>query len=285
MWRPSLVVEAVSRMSPRRSATSTFSSSIFPYSWRVSGVGLRMKSARVAIEQDVIAAGQFAANVVEPDDGGDIHRSGHDRGMGSLASLFGGKAKDERAVDGRGVGRGEVPRDDDVRFVFGGDGARRLPEEVPDHAARDVLDIHDALAKVGIVDGSERAAILLRHLVEGVFDIVTLVFEIAEDLVDQRAVFDDEKMRVKDAGILGADRVRDTLLDFKKLGASGDESGLETRDLLGKFLRGDRAKGDFLVVQPVDNDLEHGRCPALQELPENEFPACFGHHFHSRRKA
>ena len=128
-----------------------------------------------------------------------------------------------------------------------------FPEEVPDHAARDVLDIHDALAQVGIVDGAEGAAILFRHLVEGVFDVVTLVFEIPKDLIDQRAVFDDEKMGVKNAGILGANGVRDTLLDLKKLGASGDECGLEARDFFGKLLRGDRVKGNLLIVQPVNN--------------------------------
>ena len=100
--------------------------------------------------------------------------------------------------------------------------------------------------------------VLFRDLVEGVFDVVTLVFEIPKNLVDQRAVFDNEKMGVKNAGVLGANGVRDTLLDLKKLGASGDEGGLKTRDLFGKFLRGDRAKRNFLVVQPVDNNPRVG---------------------------
>jgi hypothetical protein len=145
-----------------------------------------------------------------------------------------------------------------MRFVFGGNGVRCLPEEVPDYAARNVLDINDALTQVGIVDGPKGAAVLFRDLVERVFDVVTLVFEIPEDLVDQCAVLDNEKMGIKNAGVLAANGVRDTLLDLKKFGASGDKGGLETCDFLGKFLRRNRAKGDFFVVQPMHHHSRMG---------------------------
>ena len=90
---------------------------------------------------------------MEPDDGGNIQRPGHDGGVRGLASLFGRKAEDECAVDGGRVGWGEIVRNDNVRFVFRGNRARRLSDEVLDDAARNVLDVHDAFAKVRIVNG------------------------------------------------------------------------------------------------------------------------------------
>ena len=191
---------------------------------------------------------------MEPDNGGNIHRPGHDGGMGGLASLLGRKAEDECAVDGGCVGRGEIARHDDVRLVLRGNRVGRLSEEVPDDAACNVLDVHDTFAQVRIVDGPECAAILLRDLVESVFHVVAFVFEVAENFIDKRAVFDHEKMGVEDAGILRANRIRNTLLDFKKLGPGGNEGGLEARDLFGKFASGDRSNGDFFVVQPVHSD-------------------------------
>ena len=233
MWRPSLVVEAVSRMSPRRWATWTFRCSILPYSWRVSVGGIEDENAGITIEKDVVAAREAAAQVMDADDGGNIHRASHDGGMRGLASLFGGKTKDERAVDRCGIGRGEIPGDNNVWLVFGRDHAGRLSEQVPNHAARDVLDIDHPLAKIGIIDGAESAAILLRDLMEGVFDIVSLLFKISEDFIDQRAVFDHQKMRIKNPRILGADGVGDSLLDLEQLGASGDQGRFETGDFLG----------------------------------------------------
>ena len=194
--------------------------------------GIEDENAGVTIEKDVVPTREAAAKFMDADDGGNIHRSRHDRGMRSLASLFGGKTKDERAIDRGGVRRGEIPSDNNVRLVFGGDHARSLTEQVPNHPAGDILDIDHALAKVRIVDGAECAAILLRHLMEGVFDIVPLFFKIPEDLVDERAVFNDQKMRIKNPRILGPDRIGDSLLNLEQLGASRNQSRFKTRDLL-----------------------------------------------------
>ena len=85
------------------------------------------------------------------------------------------------------------------------------------------------------------------------FHIVTIVFERAENFIDQRAVFDHQKMGVEDARIFRSNRIRNTLLDLEKLGPGGYEGGLEARDFFGKFARGDRSKGRFFVVRPVNN--------------------------------
>ena len=135
--------------------------------------------------------------------------------MRGLASLFGGKTKDEGTVDRRGVGRGEIPGDDNVWLVFGGNHARRLSEQVPNYPAGDVLDIDHPLAKIRVIDGAESAAILLGHLMEGVFDIVPLFFKISKDLIDKRAVFNHQKMRIKDPRILASDGVGDSLLNLE----------------------------------------------------------------------
>ena len=177
--------------------------------------GIEDENAGVTIKKDVVPTREAAAKVMYADDGGDIHRSRHDRGMRCLASLLGGKTKHERAINRGGVRRGEIPGDNNMWLVFGGDHARSLAEQVPNHPAGDVLDIDHALAKVWIVDGAERAAILLRYLMEGVFDIVPLFLKIAKDLIDEGAIFHDQKMRIKDPGILGPDRVGDSLLNSK----------------------------------------------------------------------
>ena len=163
-----------------------------------------------------------------------------------------------------------------MRFVFGGDGARRLAKKVPDHSARDVFNIHDPLAQVRIVNCSESAAILLRHLVKGIFDIVPVAFEIAEDLVDERAVLDDKKVRVKNAGIFGADGVGNALLNFEKFGARGDEGGLKTRNFFGKFLGGNRVKGNLLVVQPVDKYSSVSDARRYRDTLETSFLLALG---------
>ena len=124
-------------------------------------MGLEGENAGITIEKNVVPAREAAAKVMDADNRGNIHRSSHDRGMRSLAPLFGSKTKDKRAIDRRGVRRGQIPGDNNVRLVFGGNHPRRFTEEVSNHPAGDVLDINDALTKIRIVDGAECAAILL----------------------------------------------------------------------------------------------------------------------------
>ncbi len=126
------------------------------------------------------------------------------------------------------------------------------------HATGDILDIHDAFAQIGIIDLAERLAVLFRDLVEDVLDVVALLFEIAQHLVNQCAVFDHEEMRVEDAGILGANGIRDSLLDLQELGTGGDEGGFKARDFLRKLLVRNLTEGNFLFINPMNNRLGMG---------------------------
>ena len=139
--------------------------------------------------------------------------------MRSLASLFGGETKDERAVDRGGVGRSQIPGDNNVRLVFGGNKTGRLTEHVSNHPAGDVLDVDHALAEIGIINGAKGATILLRHLMKRVFDTVSLFLKIAEDFIDECAVFNHQRCASKIPRILGSDGVGNSLLDFKQFGA------------------------------------------------------------------
>ena len=85
---------------------------------------------------------------------------------------------------------------------------------MPEDALGHVLDVDDALLEVGVVDRGEGAAILFRDLVKNEFDVVQSAFQSAQGLVDERAVFDDQQVRVEDAGIGRADRPGDFLLDI-----------------------------------------------------------------------
>jgi len=80
----------------------------------------------------------------------------------------------------------------------------------------------------------------------------------AQGLVDERAVFDDQQVRVEDAGIGRADRPGDFLLDIEKLLPRGNEGGLEAFDLTGDIRFLDVAKRDFLFILPMDDDLGLG---------------------------
>jgi hypothetical protein len=50
---------------------------------------------------------------------------------------------------------------------------------------------------------------------KGVFDVMSLFFEISQDLVNQRAVFNDQKMRIKDPGVLGPNGISYALLNLE----------------------------------------------------------------------
>ena len=139
-----------------------------------------------------------------------------------------------------------------------GNDARRLSEHMANHAARDILDIDHPLAEIRVINRAQRAAILLGDLVERVLHVVAFVFQVPEDLVDQRAIFNDEKMRVKNPRILRADGVRNALLDLQKLGASRDQSRFEAGNLFGQLFGGNCPKRDLFVVQPMHDDPSVG---------------------------
>ena len=172
--------------------------------------------------------------------------------------MLGDEAADQRAVDEGGVRRCEIARDDDVGMVQAVEFLSRFSEQVPEDALGHILDVDDALLQVGVVDRTERAAVFFRDLVENEFDVVQLALQSAQGLVDQRAVLDHQEVRVEDTGIVRTDRPGDFLLDIEKLLTRGDEGGLEAFDLAGDVRLLDVAKGYFLFVLPVDDDLRFG---------------------------
>ena len=105
-------------------------------------------------------------------------------------------------------------RDDDLGLVSSGRRTRRLPEQVADHAPAHVFDVHHPLAQIRVVDRRKGLAVFFRDLMENEFDVAPLRVEPAEHLVDQRAVLDDEKVRVENARVVRADRAGDLLLDL-----------------------------------------------------------------------
>ena len=87
---------------------------------------------------------------------------------------------------------------------------------------------------------------------EDVFDVPAFELELAQDFVDQGAVFDDEQVGVEDAGVLGADRFGDPLLHFEDLLAGEQQGGLEAGQFAGQFGFFDLPGGEFLVLGPDD---------------------------------
>ncbi len=82
----------------------------------------------------------------------DVHGPCHDRCVRCLASKLRGKSENMRPVQRCGIGRGQIPRNDDMRFVPRRDGVRSLAEKMLNDTPSDVFDIHHAFAQVGIVD-------------------------------------------------------------------------------------------------------------------------------------
>ena len=65
--------------------------------------GVDDELAVVTVQQRVLAAGQVTAGVLQPNDGRDPHRTGHDRRVRSPAPHVGGEAKDHSLVELSGL--------------------------------------------------------------------------------------------------------------------------------------------------------------------------------------
>src|SRR5436190_8706511 len=122
---------------------------------------------------------------------------------------------------------------------------RRLSLAIAAYPNRHVLDVEGALAQIKIVSFTERVCVIRRHFLENELDVAKIGLELPQHLVNQRPVFHHEEMRVEDAGVLRADRLRDALLHFENLRARLDEGGLEPADLVR----------DFGSLDPMFNDI------------------------------
>src|SRR5689334_6349374 len=68
------------------------------------------------------------------------------------------------------------------------------------------------------------------------FDVNALGFQLAQNFVDQGAIFHHQKMGIEDSGVLCPDRFRDLLLHFQNLNPRLDKGGFEPGNL-GRNLR------------------------------------------------
>ena len=217
--------------------------------------GVADELAAVAVEQNIIAGGDFGADAGEGDNGRNAEGSRHDGAVRGAAALFGDEAADQLAVDQRGVGRREIARDDDVRPVEFVQFLAGFAEKVADDAAGDVFDVDDAFLQVGVIDGGEGAAVFLGDLMEDELDIIQVALESAQGFIDEGAVFDDEEVGIKDAGVVRPDGPGNFLLNLEKFLACGDEGDLEPGNFRGDFPWGDVANRYFFLVLPMDDHL------------------------------
>ena len=92
--------------------------------------------------------------------------------------------------------------DDDVRLLVRGWILRSLAKKMPDNAAGDILNVHDAFPEVGIINGLECPTIFAGHLLEDVFDAKVIPLQTAQNFIDERAIFHNEKMSIENTGIV-----------------------------------------------------------------------------------
>jgi len=191
---------------------------------------------------------------MKSDNRGNFQRAGHNGRMGGLAANLCGKSHDELPIELCRVRRGEVVGDNDMLPIMRGHAPGGLAEQVANHPARHVLDVHHPLTQKGIVDLRKSPAVFLRHLMEDILDVRSLALEIAQHLVNQRPILDHEKVGIEDARIVGADGAGNSLLGGEQFRPCGDQGGLEARDLPREFLGLNLPEGDFLILLPLDHD-------------------------------
>lgn len=110
-----------------------------------------------------------------------------------------------------------------------------------------------AFAEVFVGDGGEGGGVFFGDLVEGVFGGDLFPVDELRHLVDQRRVFEDEQVRVENAGVLRAHALTDLALDLENLVAGLGEGLLEPAQLPGQFRLGEFAAGDGGVIGPVED--------------------------------
>ena len=106
-----------------------------------------------------------------------------------------------------------------------------LPHQVHHHAAGYVVNVQRALAQVRDRPSARAGLrVTVGDLLEDGFDVAMLALQRAQHLVDERAVLDDEQVRVEDAGVLRADGVGDLRLHVQDLRAREQQRRLEPGD-------------------------------------------------------
>ena len=125
-------------------------------------------------------------------------------------------------------------------------------EETVEHAPGHIAHVADALAQILVVHLRERAGVALGHRVEGVLGVDLLRLNDAHGLVNERRVFQHHQVRVKNAGLLGADACRELVLHRQDLFARVDEGLFQTVDFFGQL-----GIGQFAPRNRVSHLVQH----------------------------
>ena len=119
-------------------------------------------------------------------------------------------------------------------------------QQIVQHARRHVPHVGGALSQVFVLDGGQGGGVAFGNRVEGMLRVNLLLLDNAQHLVQQRAVFEHQQMRIEDAAFLRA-HAQSTPLRPEQLqvaivgaGATGVELAAElhnaTRDLVSYSL-------------------------------------------------
>ena len=230
------------------------------------------------IEQRVLAGLQLLAGVLQAHHRRDAQRPRHDGGVRGLAADVRGKAEHVALVQLRGVGGRQVVADDDARLLEVAQiGFLLQAQQVVQHARGDVPHVGGALAQVIVLDGRQRRGVALGDGVEGVFGVDLLLLDHAHDLVDQRAVFEHQQVRVEDAAFLGAHAFADLALDFQDLVAGLDQRPFEAVDFFGQLARRSACRCAMLGRARSSTRIFPRHTPAETGMPRKVFsPFCWG---------
>ena len=243
---------------------------IWPYSNSVWSVGLMMMTPLKPSSSDVLAGFQFAAGAFQAHHRRDAQGPRHDGGVGGLAADVGGKTKHDFPIQLRRDGRAQIVADDDARLLeFFEIHLLLAAHQIIQDAGGDVPHVGGALAQVIVLNGGERGGIFLGDDMEGVLGVDLFVLDVADDFIQQRAVFQHQQMGVKDAAFLGPHAGADLALDFKDFLPGLDQRLFEPVDFLRQFRIGQFALGYGRVRPAEHKDLPPANSRRNGNAPEN----------------
>ena len=130
---------------------------------------------------------------------------------------------------------GQIFRDQNARLqhwqrVVLGTAAQQIIED----ARSDIAHVGGAFLQIGVIDGAEGGLIFLGELVEGGLDVDFFLINQLRDRINQRGVFQDEKMGVENAGVLGVQGLADLPLHLQDLLAGFHQRLLQALHLGGQ---------------------------------------------------
>ena len=135
-----------------------------------------------------------------------------------FAADVGGKPQDLLLVQLGRDGRREVVADDDARFLeMLQVNVVRPPQQIVEHTLGDIAHVGGAFSEIIVLNCGQRGGVTLRHRVERIFDVDLLLLNHPDDFIQERAVFQHQQMRVKNAAVLSFHLGADLVLHFQNL--------------------------------------------------------------------